>query len=163
MKRNILWLLLSSLVVVALLLSGCGPKPTEAPAEPAAEEPAAPEPDEAEPAQPEAPAEPAVEEPVELEPTDAQPEPFAEPGAPTAEAPGAGAEPPAAGAREAEAPSPEAAPGELPADGQALIERLAAGPTNSLKDRRDRDAGERTPCPTTRRPSPPCRLKCKRR
>jgi cobaltochelatase CobN len=33
--------------------------------------------------------------------------------------------------------------GELPADGQALIERLAAGPTNSLKDRRDRQAGER--------------------
>ncbi|HEX9771331.1 MAG TPA: cobaltochelatase subunit CobN [Kiloniellales bacterium] len=35
------------------------------------------------------------------------------------------------------------ATGELPADGQALIERLAAGPTNSLRDRRDRAAGER--------------------
>jgi len=35
------------------------------------------------------------------------------------------------------------ATGTLPADGQALIERLAAGPTNSLSDRRDREAGER--------------------
>jgi len=35
------------------------------------------------------------------------------------------------------------ATGDLPADGQALIERLAAGPTNSLRDRRDRTAGER--------------------
>ncbi|MPZ09694.1 MAG: cobaltochelatase subunit CobN [Kiloniellaceae bacterium] len=32
--------------------------------------------------------------------------------------------------------------GELPADGQALIERLAAGPTNDLSDRRARAGGE---------------------
>jgi cobaltochelatase CobN len=37
------------------------------------------------------------------------------------------------------------ATGALPADGQALIERLAAGPTNDLSDRSDRDAGERYP------------------
>jgi cobaltochelatase CobN len=35
--------------------------------------------------------------------------------------------------------------GELPPSGQALIERLAAGPTNALGDRRDREAGERYP------------------
>jgi cobaltochelatase CobN len=35
--------------------------------------------------------------------------------------------------------------GELPSSGQALIERLAAGPTNALDDRRDREAGERYP------------------
>ena len=35
------------------------------------------------------------------------------------------------------------ATGALPADGQALIERLAAGPTNALADRKDRAAGER--------------------
>ncbi len=35
------------------------------------------------------------------------------------------------------------ATGPLPPDGQALIERLAAGPTNSLHDRRGREAGER--------------------
>ena len=34
------------------------------------------------------------------------------------------------------------ATGALPADGQALIERLAAGPTNALADRKDRAAGE---------------------
>ncbi|MEM7173401.1 MAG: cobaltochelatase subunit CobN, partial [Pseudomonadota bacterium] len=32
---------------------------------------------------------------------------------------------------------------DLPADGQALIERLAAGPTNSLADRTQKEAGER--------------------
>ena len=31
---------------------------------------------------------------------------------------------------------------DMPADGQDLIERLAAGPTNDLSDRQDRDAGE---------------------
>ena len=33
----------------------------------------------------------------------------------------------------------------LPADGDALIARLAAGPTNELSDRKDRSAGERFP------------------
>jgi len=42
MKRNVLWWLLSSLVILALLLPGCGPAATEEPAEPA--EPAEPEP-----------------------------------------------------------------------------------------------------------------------
>ncbi|MGF1628824.1 MAG: cobaltochelatase subunit CobN [Kiloniellaceae bacterium] len=41
--------------------------------------------------------------------------------------------------------------GELPADGQALIERLAAGPTNDLRDRATRPGGELFPVKAYRR------------